>query len=204
MPDTKVKIEKSGVKSALGVASKEYVEMISNLTIANNTMLELRTYWGGNLYNDIVTKWNRIYVILNEFIKNAGTAYNFMSDALKAYTTADLEAINAGKVPIPKLKGMEEKEADTLDASTSKLRADGNTIYTKLGIAQDRLEKVFSKIVNAPASSGAINEAKNNMKLSKKTIVEGLKDVSNTVKTNITTAADRIDGAEGAVKEAVK
>ena len=42
------------------------------------------------------------------------------------------------------------------------------------------------------------------MKLSKRTIVEGLKDVSNTVKTNITTAADRIDGAEGAVKEAVK
>ena len=36
MPDTKVKIEKSGVKSALGVASKEYVEMISFFTIANS------------------------------------------------------------------------------------------------------------------------------------------------------------------------
>lgn len=204
MPDTKVKIEKSGVKSALGVASKEYVEMISFFTIANNTMIELRTYWGGNLYNDIVSKWNRIYIIINEFIKNAGTAFNFMSDALKAYTTADLEAINAGKVPIPKLKGMEEKEADTLDASTSKLRADGNTISSNLDNARGKLEVVFSKIVNAPASSGAIDEAKNNMKSSKNKIVEGLIDVSNTVKTNITTDADRIDGAEGAVKKAVK
>ena len=204
MPDTKVKIEKSGVKLALGVASKEYVEMISFFTIANNTMVEVRTYWGGNLYNDIVTKWNRIYVIINEFIKNAGTAYNFMSDALKAYTTADLEAINAGKVPIPKLKGMEEKEADTLDASTSKLRADGNTISTNLDNARGKLEIVFSKIVNAPASSGAIDEAKNNMKSSKNKIVEGLIDVANTVRTNISTDADRIDGAEGAVKKAVK
>ena len=199
--DKKCQIQKLKLKK---VGLKEYVEMISFFTIANNTMLELRTYWGGNLYNDIVSKWNRIYIIINEFIKNAGTAFNFMSDALKAYTTADLEAINAGKVPIPKLKGMEEKEADTLDASTSKLSADGNTISSNLDNARGKLEVVFSKIVNAPASSGAIDEAKNNMKSSKNKIVEGLIDVSNTVKTNITTDADRIDGAEGAVKKAVK
>ena len=201
---TTVKIEKSGVKEALKKSKDSYEDTVQALNGANAVMKGLHTYWGGNLYNEIVTAWNNIYPTINTFLENAKKAYNFMSGALKVYTTADIQKIDMGTVKTSKLTGLETKDSDNLDATTSKLRADGVSTVRHISTAISQLTILFNSIVNSPASSDAINEAKNYMKANKAIILNGLQDVSSIVSKNINTAADRFDAAEEAVKNATE
>lgn len=193
-------IIKSAVKQSLIMSMPVYNDFVKNVLQANKTMIKLRSYWGGDLYNEIVEEWNNLCPALNVFLDNSGSAYNFMSDALKIYTSTEHETINQGNVDITKATRLEPNDANDLKSTPAEMYRDRKEIADCLNAADGMVEELFRRLVESEASSQAINDAKDLMDANKKRIHEGLLKVSSLVSQNITTAATDYESHEKNVR----
>lgn len=193
-------IIKSAVKQSLIFSMPVYNDFVKNILQANKTMIKLRSYWGGDLYNEIVEEWNSLCPALNLFLDNSGSAYNFMSDAIKVYTSTEHETINQGNVDITKATRLEPNDSDDLKSTPAEMYKDRKEIADCLITANGLVDELFRRLVDSEASSQAINEAKDLMDANKKKIHDGLLKVSSLVSQNITTAATDYESHEKTVR----
>lgn len=195
-----VKITISQVSNSLGDTKPIYEDTCDRLQKAYMKMDNLKSYWGGNLYNIIKKNWNGQVEELNNFIRLMKESYNATSHALREFTKADNNEINKGEVSEIKLNPIDQSDSDVLRATVETLRADKQDIVSNLMAAKDGIERIYTNLTTVEASSPAIDELKSAMSRAKTNIVNNLESVRNDIEKNMETAATNYEAAERSIQ----